>query len=1119
MKSFYLLLLAGAVFAHSPLPAAAKDDINVFAQTAHGAAIECLALTSDGDIAVSGDANAVLKTWQTKSGKLMRTIPSPAEVDGIDGFVFSPSETLLFGETHYQEEETIGFVPHIYDVKNGRELEFETSDDEYGPYGYPIFSKDDQFVYMTTLDDLAFQRAQLYRRQDNRFEHAKDAPADVTAEIKKTLRAVQNIRAPGDRYVYASYTKQQFERRKFLLSLSKNQGLCNSGFADKRVTLKLTRQDRTVSVGGDDIGLLIDTSSQHFNTSQRSALSGSVYSDVTPDLHFIISGHPDGSIRAWDLTEGKQLFEKVVSDRPLTDLKLIKTPYTQRGELSVYSLHASAQGSVVYRSDLKTGHSEKLWITGKDEFTSIQTTLDGSLILLQNYDHGLVIDIAGKQETTIIPTISPDSAAGSMTGLLRLKETGRTVFYGGVPYDLTPGLKKITTVAAKGPAALKNGRDVYGYLASRQTEKDTIYLESLGLRATSFGYQEECCNGGLFIVKTSDYSIVAAGAQLLGSEDLSGGVSFPKPSDQLNIEGKLGLIGKDILLVADGTDVSFIDLSSMKNLGAQTLHPDSIESISRIEGSDRLVTAGRDGTISLWQWNNDKKRLDPLLNLYALPKGQWLTMTADGFFAGSDKAGEFINVQSKSAVYSVDQFYEALARSDLVKALLAGDPLRDYLKAATALNLGKILASGTPPELRLVRQEIADDKRSAKITVSVRDTGGGVGQMLWRDNGVAQGVESRGVQPLTGEFEVTQAIDLVPGANEISVVAYNGSGLIKSTPLTVTIAGGSAIAGNGRLFILAAGVNDYDYKSFKLDRARDDATTIAQKIAESAKGLFSDVRTKLLLDHDVTKDGLSAAFTELAREIRPEDKFVFFLAGHGKTIDGQYFFIGQDFNPDKGRNFDTATIRQDQWQKWFVTIKARASLLIYDTCEAGTNTRALEGQTQAFDKLRDATGRSILSATSDEGAAIDSYGGHGLFTYALLRSLSDGDLDHNNEIDISEMSLFATATVPEISKANAGIIQLPWSRIEADFPIGMKLAASVAQGEGDENDAAPATVNAFLTADSPVYRQSTGGAEISGQLKAHDGVHAFEGTGDYVKVARGGKVLGYVRRDVLQQLN
>ncbi len=106
---------------------------------------------------------------------------------------------------------------------------------------------------------------------------------------------------------------------------------------------------------------------------------------------------------------------------------------------------------------------------------------------------------------------------------------------------------------------------------------------------------------------------------------------------------------------------------------------------------------------------------------------------------------------------------------------------------------------------------------------------------------------------------------------------------------------------------------------------------------------------------------------------------------------------------------------------WFETIPSLKSIWIFDTCEAGSAERmpaflsrggALEDA--ALHRLKDATGRTIFMASSEQQSAIEGYHNHGVFTYALLEGLAKaGSAD---QVQLFDLADYVTARVPEISR-------------------------------------------------------------------------------------------------------
>ena len=115
-------------------------------------------------------------------------------------------------------------------------------------------------------------------------------------------------------------------------------------------------------------------------------------------------------------------------------------------------------------------------------------------------------------------------------------------------------------------------------------------------------------------------------------------------------------------------------------------------------------------------------------------------------------------------------------------------------------------------------------------------------------------------------------------------------------------------------------------------------------------------RACVMFSDAVQLEKLDAAFSELSVKIRPTDVFVLYLAGHGKTVDGRYYFVPQNFKMDGvlsdpviNAAITAQGIAQEQWQRWFALVSARKSLILFDTCESGTLT-ADDSETKAIER-------------------------------------------------------------------------------------------------------------------------------------------------------------------------
>lgn len=512
-----------------------------------------------------------------------------------------------------------------------------------------------------------------------------------------------------------------------------------------------------------------------------------------------------------------------------------------------------------------------------------------------------------------------------------------------------------------------------------------------------------------------------------------------------------------------------------------------------------------------------------LAEFLATPDGEWLVLTPEGFFAASPKGARLVSVANGLTAFSVDQVYQALYRPDLVRAKLAGDPEGEVAKAAAALDLAAILKTGPAPVTRFALPVPAKaETPEIEVEAEIIDAGGGIGRIEWRVNGLTVAVQdgARGAAALDSEGPVARArVALEPGANVIEVVAYNAAGLLASAPASLTVDwDGVATDVAPDLYVLSVGVNDYADGRLKLTYAAADATAFAEAMGKAGQGLFGKVEVVTLLDGQVTGAGLDAAFADLSAKVKPQDVFVFFLAGHGKTVEGRYYFIPQDFRFDGEDAITRLGIDQDRWQNWAAGIRARKSVMIYDTCESGslTGTRSVDAaaaQSAAVARLTRAMGRTILSASTDDAPALEGYRGHGVLTFALLDALGRADDNGNATIEVTELAGWLDRTVPEISQAAFGLRQVPQMSIRgSDFALGASVAVL------SDEETFPTTLT-HVALPGAALLDGPGGAPVGVIPEgAMLGVYRIEEKDGFARIAKDGKAMGWVAAGSLMAL-
>jgi hypothetical protein len=425
---------------------------------------------------------------------------------------------------------------------------------------------------------------------------------------------------------------------------------------------------------------------------------------------------------------------------------------------------------------------------------------------------------------------------------------------------------------------------------------------------------------------------------------------------------------------------------------------------------------------------------------------------------------------------------------------------------------------------------------AVEAVAEIADQGGGVGKIEWRVNGITLGVDARGFDRLAVDaaagqaaapVKVSRRLSLDPGDNLIEVVAYNAKGLIASDPARVTVRWDDASAAvPPRLYVLAAGVNDYWDSRLKLNYAASDAQAVGEAFRKAGAGLYESVEVVELLDEEVTAERLDAVFAELGGKVRPRDVFVLFMAGHGKTQDGRYYFLPQDFRYVDESSIAAAGIDQDRFQAWLAQIPARKSVLLYDTCDSGTLTgpgvvsRGLE-QVAALARMTRAMGRTVLSASTDDAPALEGYKGHGVFTYALLQALHVGDTNADGTIEVTELAGAIDESVPEISYAAFNLRQVPqMSIVGSDFPLTQTIAKldAPAANDGASAERIPAEPTHVVIVPSQVHEIPSPGSPAIATLAPGTQVRAVSFADGFTLVGRDGKLLGYVEDGKLATL-
>ncbi|MBT9290683.1 caspase family protein [Prosthecodimorpha staleyi] len=581
--------------------------------------------------------------------------------------------------------------------------------------------------------------------------------------------------------------------------------------------------------------------------------------------------------------------------------------------------------------------------------------------------------------------------------------------------------------------------------------------------------------------------------------------------------------GRRLAALLAGRDAGVVlwDVERRRRIGSFRVGAATVESqISLSPAFDRLALLSADGTTRLYRLPDGR----PLATMVGLAGDEWASITPAGFFAASADGARQLSIVRGLDVFGIEQAQGALYRPDLVQASLAGDPKGVVAAAARRLDLDRVSGSGAAPSLGFApgADRSAIEGETVELELVLTDRGGGIGRIEWRVGGTVVGSDPGPAAARSGETRLRRRIALAPGENRVTAIAYNTAGLIASEAAAVTVTRKvAASAPKPRLHVLAIGIDRYEVGRFRLNFAVADATGLTRALSAAGRDVYSEVNVVTVLDGQATREGIEAAFKGLAAEVRPEDTFVFFLAGHGKTEDGEFHFLPVGFGAAGDASVTSGGIASRQWQAWFASVPALKSVLLFDACESGSMAvRGIERST-AMDRLIKATGRTIITAAAETEAANEGYRGHGIFTHAVLDGLAKADADGDGEILVTELSSYVFKTVQATSRAHFGRDQTPQMRIVgAPFAIGRPIAETADPAAASAVEAIPARPTHVLL--RPIAALpgpgARSGAAAGAPLAAGMQVRVVESRDGWSLIARDGRRLGYVPADSLLAL-
>lgn len=1001
------------------------------------ARVTSIAITQDGRYTVSGDEDITnnIKLWDITSGKQIRTFSG--HEGGTGAIAFSPDGKHILSTGGVVSDKTL----KLWDVASG--MEIRTFGGSTSPVTSIAVTPDGKYVISGSWDNSVTPT----QKPDGTFIEAKAKSTDNTIRVWEiaTGRQVKAFHKSGNWVETIAITPDG----KYVIS----------GHYEDSARMWEIASGRQVKVfDGDGVSsIAISPDGKHalFGCVMEmklwdiaagreirafKGLKGWVHSIVfSPDGKHVLSGDDSTTPKLWDIVSGKE-------NRRFGG-------YTQQ----VASVVLSPDGNQMVLAqnygllntwDISTGRQLKM-LKHTLGIKTVSISSNGTRVVAGGWDFSKSAtalkfwDMASGKETETImhegyfwiqsTAIGPDSKSvlWSDHTTLRLSEiaTGREIraFSGGHKFEIRYAAMSV------------DGR----FAVSDDSQTINIWDISTGRIVKSFkneGATQTVCSDG-------------KGVLVIGMDHDQGKLVFMFWDISTNREIKTLKADYDTKIIGDGwqgyksvnlaamnSDGRYVlwagnrtlhlwDMQSGKEIRTFSGHINNISSIGISTDEKYVYSGGHDGTTRLWDINTGKE----IAQFISFTDGEWVAVTPEGYFNASPNGAKHLNVRVGNNVYSIDNFYEKFFNPAYVASVLQGKKV----EAVADIRKGIL----TPPDIKIISPEPGKEftTDTVTITISAKDTGGGIDEIRLYHNGKAIGEDTRAVKivPKGNETIKAYTVTLVDGLNTFRAVGFSKD-RTESNPYELIVKL-TVPQKDVSMYILAVGINKYKNPALNLNYAEPDAKGIADFFKRQGEGLFKNVDIREIYNEQATKETIISKLGQL-QNTNPQDAILIYLAGHGENINDKWYFIPHEVTyPEREDDVKTKGISSDELSGYIKNIKAQKILVLIDACKSGAVLVAFRGfeDRKALSQLSRSTGVHIVAAsTKDQFAAEVKELGHGVFTYILLEGLKGKAAGKGETVTVRKLMGYVEEQLPDITRKYKQEAQYPVVDSKGmDFPL------------------------------------------------------------------------------------
>jgi len=275
---------------------------------------------------------------------------------------------------------------------------------------------------------------------------------------------------------------------------------------------------------------------------------------------------------------------------------------------------------------------------------------------------------------------------------------------------------------------------------------------------------------------------------------------------------------------------------------------------------------------------------------------------------------------------------------------------------------------------------------------------------------------------------VIEAADALGNRSQISVVV---EGEKYALPDLTRIESASQMkALYSRSLAVVIGINQYE-KWPALEFAAADARAVKAALENSG---FDEI--VMIMDKEATQRRiLTELFDKLPKMVKPNDRVLFYFAGHGQTEDlagggKKGYIIPVDAETD---SYASTAVSMEQIRSLSSRIAAKHIIYVMDCCYSGLGLNRAAGVWPGIsDYLRKVSAMRVVQIVTagGQGEQVQEKGGHGLFTSYFLKAIEgEADLDRDNVVTGTELGAYLRPTVSNAS----GQAQTPlFGRLEGE---------------------------------------------------------------------------------------